>query len=100
MLLKQIYDTGTIRRNRWNLPPLVQKNSRTEGEITAVRKGQMLAFSCVYHKQVRLISTIASAATVEITTRYSTTNEVPNVITEYNAALAWRRCFGPDDRPL
>jgi hypothetical protein len=71
----------------------VQKNSRTKGEITAVRKGKMLAFSWVYHKQVRLISTFASAATVEIKTRYSTTNEVPNVITEYNAGMALASMF-------
>jgi hypothetical protein len=58
MLFKEIYITGTIRRNRRNLPPLVQKNSRKKGEITAVRKGQMLALSWVDHKQVRLISTL------------------------------------------
>jgi hypothetical protein len=86
MLLKEIYITGTIRRNRRNLPPLVQKKSRKKGEITAVRKGQMLALSWVDHKQVRLISTFASAATVEITKR-CTTREVPNVITEYNAGM-------------
>ena len=43
LLPKKIYVTGTIRSNRRNLPSEVKKKASKKGEITAVRKGQMLA---------------------------------------------------------
>ena len=67
MLLKKIYVTGTVRSNCKNLPTKVKKNSTKKGEIIAVQKGQMLALSWVDHKQVRLLSTFAEAATVDVT---------------------------------
>ena len=52
LLSKKIYVTGAIRSNCRNLPSEVKKKASKKDEITAVRKGQMLALSGVDRKQV------------------------------------------------
>ena len=47
LLLMKIYGTGTIQSNLRNLPSEVKKKASKKGEITAVRKGQMLVLSWV-----------------------------------------------------
>lgn len=83
MLLKKML-VAFSEVNCRNLPPEV-KNSK-KGEITALRKGQILAFSWGDHKQVRLVSTVGTAVTVEVTRR-NTTNHVPKVVVEYNSCM-------------
>ncbi|XP_064598470.1 piggyBac transposable element-derived protein 4-like [Liolophura sinensis] len=87
MLDKQIYVTGTVRSNRVGLPDPIKKTLKHKGDMVCQRKGQILAVNWMDRKQVRLLSTISNAGTVEKENHNKVKKTVPNVVIDYNAGI-------------
>jgi hypothetical protein len=79
--------TGTVRLNRAGLPDVIKKVLKRKGDMVAARKGQLVAVSWVDRKQMRLLSTHATADTTEIKIRCGSQRAVPNVVVEYNKGM-------------
>ncbi|XP_067939831.1 piggyBac transposable element-derived protein 4-like [Watersipora subatra] len=87
MLKKQIYVTGTVRKGRRGLPQGINAKMTTKGEMKVMRSGQMMALSWVDRKQVRMLSTHASAKTCEKTLWNGQVKTLPTVVVEYNDGM-------------
>ncbi|XP_067943167.1 piggyBac transposable element-derived protein 4-like [Watersipora subatra] len=88
MLKKGVYVTGTVQANRKGLPQEMKHKLKQKGDIIACRKGGMLAINWMDRKQVRLLTTHASAKQVEVVRRrYGDTRTIPQVVQEYNAGM-------------
>ncbi|XP_067947266.1 piggyBac transposable element-derived protein 4-like [Watersipora subatra] len=83
MLKKGVYVIGTVQANREGLPQAMKQKLKQKGDIIACRKVGMLAINWMDRKQVRLLTTHASAKQVEVVRRrYGETRTIPQVVQE------------------
>lgn len=87
MLEKDTYVTGTIQPNRKFLPADMKKKLKDKGDICSSRKGSLLAVNWHDRKQVRLLSTHASARMVEVEKYDNTKKNIPHTVYEYNSGM-------------
>ena len=87
LLISNLTDLyGTVRSNRKDLPDGLSKEKLRKGEVTAFRRGKLMAMRWKDKKDVYLLSSIHNAEQQDVETRKGTVQK-PKVVCDYNLSM-------------